>query len=505
LSSAKSSEHGWVGAIDLGTTGVRFALFDHGGHCVASAYQPIPIDTPQPGWVEQNPDRMLAATRAVVRQVLSEDTRFSHGLNAVGIANQRETVIAWDRNTGRPLHPAIVWQDRRTAARCDELRNSEDAATLREKTGLSIDPYFSATKMEWLLDHVPGLRDRATDGLALLGTVDAWLLWQLTGVHATDDTNASRTMLYNVDRSGWDDDLLQLFGVPSACLPTIRPSLSTFGAIRPEFTTGTEVPVTAMLGDQQAALLGQGLTAAGEAQVTWGTGAFLLMNTGRKRATSQAGLLTTVARTQADAAACYALEGSVFVAGAAMQWLRDGLGLLGDVSEAEPLAESVDSTDGVVFVPALTGLGAPHWDAGARGLLIGLTRGTRREHLIRAGIESIAYQTHDVVRAMEADAGSGIPALHVGGGAARNDFLCQFQSDLLGVPVVRPADLETTARGAAYAAGVSSGFWENLEAIRHLSTEDRRFEPAMGSATRDRLLHQWHRAIERAKGWEAES
>jgi len=504
LSPSKASEHTWVGAIDLGTTGVRFALFDHGARCVASAYRPIPIDTPQPGWVEQDPDGMLAATRAVVFDVLSQDSRFSRGLTAVGIANQRETVIAWDRQTGRPLHPALVWQDRRTAARCDELRNSEDAARLREKTGLSIDPYFSATKMEWLLRCVPGLRDRATDGSALLGTVDAWLLWQLTGVHATDDTNASRTMLYNIDRGGWDDDLLQLFGVPSACLPTIRPSLSTFGTIPPEFTTGTEVPVTAILGDQQAALLGQGLTAAGEAQVTWGTGAFLLMNTGNKRAMSQAGLLTTVARTQADAAACYALEGSVFVAGAAMQWLRDGLGLLADVGEAERLAQSVDSTDGVVFVPALTGLGAPHWDAEARGLLIGLTRGTQREHIIRAALEAIAYQTHDVVRAMETDASTRIAALHVGGGAARNDFLCQFQSDLLGVPVVRPADLETTARGAAYAAGIGSGFWDGFEAIRNLSIEDRRFEPAMGSATRHRLLHRWNRAIERAKGWEAD-
>jgi len=502
--SASASEHEWVGAIDLGTTGVRFALFDRQARCVASAYQQIPIDTPQPGWVEQDPDEMLAATRAVMSEVLSQDSSFSRGLTGVGIANQRETVIAWDRNTGRPFHPALVWQDRRTAARCDELRGSEAAGELHEKTGLSLDPYFSATKMEWLLHHVPGLRDRAVDGSALLGTVDAWLLWQLTRVHATDDTNASRTMLYSIDRRFWDDGLLELFGIPLACLPTIRPSLGTFGAIRREFALGAGVPITAMLGDQQAALLGQGLTAAGEAQVTWGTGAFLLMNTGSKRTTSRAGLLATVARTQAATEACYALEGSVFVAGAALQWLRDGLGLLDDVNEAERLARSVDSTDGVVFVPALTGLGAPHWDAEARGLLIGLTRGTQREHLIRAALEAIAYQTHDVVRAMEADADTGIAELHVGGGAARNDFLCQFQSDVLGVPVVRPSDPETTARGAAYAAGAASGFWKDIEEVRGLGTEDRRFEPAMSQAVRDRLLGRWRRAVERAKGWAIE-
>ena len=503
MGSSRVSECRWVGAIDLGTTGVRFALYDRQACCVASAYQEISLHTPQPGWVEQDPELMLGATRAVIRDVLSQDPGFSRGLAAIGMANQRETVIAWDRRTGQPFHPALVWQDRRTAARCEELRNSEVAAQLREKTGLSIDPYFSATKMEWLLHHVPGLRDRAGDGSALVGTVDAWLLWQLTGMHATDDTNASRTMLYNIDRRGWDDELLGLFGIPSACLPALHPSLTTFGTIRPDFGLGEDISVTGILGDQQAALLGQGLTATGEAQVTWGTGAFLLMNTGGKRATSRAGLLATVARTQPNRAACYALEGSVFVAGAALQWLRDGLGLLDDVSETERLAQSVTSADGVVFVPALTGLGAPHWDSEARGLLIGLTRGTKREHLVRAALEAIAYQTHDVVRAMEADAGTRIAKLHVGGGAARNDFLCQFQSDILGVPVVRPADPETTARGAAYAAGIASGFWKDTDAIRSLGNEDQRFEPGMPSAARNRLLDPWHRAVERAKGWTA--
>ena len=498
------SDRSWIGAIDLGTTGVRFALYDPSARCVASAYREIPLGTPQPGWVEQDPELMLNATRTVIRDVLSQDARFCGRIAAVGIANQRETVIAWDRETGHSLHPALVWQDRRTAARCDELRHSEAAPDLTLRTGLSIDPYFSATKMEWLLEHVPSLRDRAADGSALLGTVDAWLLWQLTGTHATDDTNASRTMLYHIERRAWDDDLLALFAIPRGCLPEIRPSLGTFGTIRPGFGMGDGVPIAGMLGDQQAALLGQGLTGAGEAQVTWGTGAFLLMNTGNGRPTSEAGLLTTVARTQAGTSACYALEGSVFVAGAALQWLRDGLGLFGDVRDSESAAKSVASTEGVVFVPALTGLGAPHWDAEARGLLIGLTRGTTREHLIRAALEAIAYQTHDVVRAMEADAGTRITRLHVSGGASQNDFLCQFQSDLLGVPVFRPADPESTARGAAYAAGISSGFWNDIEAIRSLGTEDRRFEPGMTPAARDRLLSQWHRAIERTKGWAAD-
>ncbi len=490
-----------IGAIDLGTTGVRFALYDRDGRCFAAAYQEIPVETPKPGWVEQDPDRMLEATLAVLRDVLSQDSAYPNRLTTIGIANQRETVIAWDRQTGRPLHPAIVWQDKRTAERCDELAGSEDAESIRERTGLSIDPYFSATKMEWLLRHVPGLRERATEGRAFLGTVDAWLLWHLTGKHATDATNASRTMLFDIDHQQWDEELLGLFGIPGACLPVARPSLSVFGAVRPELVSGGDVQVAGMLGDQQAALLGQGLTSEREAQVTWGTGAFLLMNTGARRARSESGLLSTIARTAPDEAASYALEGSVFVAGAAIQWLRDVLGLLADSAESEALAGAVDSTDGVVFVPALTGLGAPQWDPNARGLIIGLTRGTRREHLVRAALEAIAYQTHDVVRAMERDTGEQIAKLHVGGGAACNDFLCQFQSDILGVPVIRPRDLETTARGAAYAAGITIGLWGGVEAIRGLQKEDQRFEPSMSADLRERLLEDWRRAVERAKGW----
>jgi glycerol kinase len=493
-----------IGAIDLGTTGVRFALYDRHAQCVASAYREVPVETPQPGWVEQDPDRMLQATLAVLRDVLSRDPAYPERLTAIGIANQRETVIAWDRRTGRALHPAIVWQDKRTAERCDELTRSKDAESIRERTGLSIDPYFSATKMQWLLRHVPGLRERATEGAAFLGTVDAWLLWHLAGRHATDDTNASRTMLFDIDHRQWDEELLALFEIPGACLPVARPSLSVFGAVKPEVVSGGDVHVAGMLGDQQAALLGQGLTSAGEAQVTWGTGAFLLMNTGARRARSESGLISTIARTASDEAASYALEGSVFVAGATIQWLRDAMNLLADSDDCEALAGAVDSTDGVVFVPALTGLGAPHWDPNARGLIIGLTRGTRRGHLVRAALEAIAYQTHDVVRAMERDTGEQITKLHVGGGAAGNDFLCQFQSDILNVPVIRPKDLETTARGAAYAAGITIGLWDGVEAVRGLQKTDRRFEPAMSADHRERLLENWRRAVERAKGWNVE-
>ncbi|MFC2078052.1 glycerol kinase GlpK [Candidatus Bipolaricaulota bacterium] len=500
MTRSKDPERTIVGAIDLGTTGVRFALYDRDAVCLASAYREIPIETPRPGWVEQDPDGMFAATLAVLGELLSRDTTYPDRLAALGIANQRETVIAWDRETGRPLYPAIVWQDKRTAERCTEVRQGSFAGTIVERTGLSIDPYFSATKIEWLLRQVPRLRERARDGDALLGTVDAWLLWQLTGEHMTDDTNASRTMLFDIDRRRWDDEVLGLFEIPRACLPEVRPSFSLFGAVQPELVPGAEVQVAGVLGDQQAALLGQGLTEPGEAQVTWGTGAFLLMNAGEVRARSESGLVSTIAYTTTDAPPCYALEGSIFVAGAAVQWLRE---IVGAPIDSEALAEIVDSSDGVVFVPALTGLGAPHWDPHARGLLVGLTRGTRREHLVRAALEAIAYQTHDVVRAMEHDVGEEITSLHVGGGAARNDFLCQFQSDILGVPVIRPQDSETTARGAAFAAGITTGLWDGLQAVRKLGRDDRQFEPTMSSGVRDRLLEDWRRAVERAKGWDA--
>jgi len=490
-----------VGAVDAGTTGIRFVLFNEDAHLVAGAHREIPIVTPRPGWVEQDPELILESTLGVLHDVLEQPEPYAQSLIAIGLTNQRETVIAWDRETGRPLYPAIVWQDRRTSHRCRELTESDTARLIRDRTGLRPDPYFSATKIEWLLRNVPGLLDRAAQGRALFGTVDAWLIWHLTGEHATDDTNASRTMLFDIDRREWDDELLSLFGVPGTSLPRIRPSLSIFGRTKPELTSGVGVPVAGVLGDQQAALLGQGIVTTGKAQVTWGTGAFLLIDTGPSRRRSQSGLLTTIARTIPDAATAYALEGSVFVAGAAVQWVRDSMGLPADSFDSEALAESVSSTDGVVFVPALTGLGAPHWDASARGIIVGITRGTRPEHLVRAGLESIAYQTHDVVRAMERDIGRPVEELRVGGGAARNNFLCRFQSDILGIPVVRPKNLETTSLGAAFAAGIAAGVWRGTDAVSQLGEEDRRFLPSMSGRTREELLDNWTRAVERSKGW----
>ncbi len=490
-----------VGAIDAGTTGIRFSLFDECARPIDSAYREVPIVTPKPGWVEQDPAILLEATLDVFREILARHSGDACSLAAVGLTNQRETVIAWDPESGRALHPAIVWQDRRTSERCRELATGEIARRLAERTGLRPDPYFTATKIEWLLEHVSGLRDRMVAGTVLFGTIDAWLLWHLTGTHATDDTNASRTMVFDIDHRRWDEELLTEFGILPASLPDVRPSLSIFGMLKPELTAGHTIPVAGILGDQQAALLGQGITAKGKAQVTWGTGAFLLMNTGGARARSRSGLLTTIARTEPEAAPTYALEGSVFVAGAAVQWLHDSLGLLGDAAESQALAESVDSTDGVVFVPALTGLGAPHWDPSARGLIGGVTRGTRPAHIVRAALESIAYQTHDVVRAMERDGGAPLEELRVGGGAAPNDFLCQFQSDLLGIPVVRPKDLETTSLGAAFAAGIAVGLWDTADAVEQLWEAGRRFIPRMSDEQRGALLDNWARAVERSKGW----
>jgi len=490
-----------IGSIDAGTTGVRFVLFDKDARPIDSACRDTPIDTPRPGWVEQDPEAYLNATLGALHEVLTRRGSV-RDLAAIGIANQRETVVCWDRATGKPLHPAIVWQDRRTAEFCERLRDTEDAVWIRDRTGLSIDPYFSASKMAWLLERIDGLRAKAEAGDALLGTIDSWLLWHLTGEHVTDDTNASRTMLYGLHSRRWDDELLSFFGIPRPALPEIVPSLSTAGPVRAELGLALEAPIAGILGDQQASLLGQGLNSPGRAQVTWGTGAFLLAPIGATPDASQSGLLTTVARTSADSAS-YALEGSVFVAGAAIQWLQDGLGILATAADSEALARSIDSTEGVVFVPALTGLGAPHWDPQARGMLIGLTRGTRRAHVVRAALEAIALQTHDVVRAMEQDCDRQFSELRVGGGAAANDFLCQFQSDVLGIPVARPKNLETTALGAAYAAGIASGVWLD-DAIATLWREGHRFDPRLHAAGREKLINQWRRAVERALSWHEE-
>ncbi len=490
----------YVGAIDLGTTGVRFVIFDSAAREVASAYRELPLSYPQPGWVEQDPELMVRETATVFREALDKAKIGPERIAALGITNQRETTVVWDRETGEPLYPAIVWQDRRTAPRCDELRRTH-AELIRGRTGLTPDPYFSATKLEWLLMNVPGLAERAEKGEVAFGTVDSWLLFRLCGVHLTDHTNASRTMLFDIRRLAWDPEILGIFSVPGEVLPEVRPSLSHFGVTDGK-VLGAEIPVTGVLGDQQAALFGQGCLDAGGAKVTWGTGAFLLLNTGTEVPTSAQGLLSTVAYSTGDRAA-YALEGSVFIAGAAIQWLRD-LELISSAAESEELSRSLPDNEGVYFVPALVGLGAPYWDPYARGTILGLTRGTTRAHLVRAALEAIAYQTHDVVRAMEADAGIQLPELRVDGGAARNDFLCQFQADILGVPVVRPEVLETTALGAALAAGVAAGIW-GISDVPELVRVERRFDPAMPDKERERLLSSWKRAVERARGWAKEA
>ena len=490
-----------MGALDLGTTGVRFVVFDEQAREVTSAYRELPLSYPRPGWVEQDPEGMVEGALAVLRKALEKAGLRPQDLLGIGITNQRETVVAWDRKSGKPLAPAIVWQDRRTAARSRELAEQGLEQKLREVTGLPPDPYFSATKLEWLLRNVPGLREGARAGEVAFGTVDSWLLFRLAGVHATDSTNASRTLLFDIRSLTWSRELLELFSVPPGSLPEVRPSLSVFGSTKRDLI-GAEVPLAGVLGDQQAALLGQGCLSPGEGKVTWGTGAFLLVNTGDRPVGSSHGLLSTLAYTS-PAEVRYALEGSVFIAGAAIQWLRDGLGIIGAAGESEELARTLPGNEGVYFVPALAGLGAPHWDPYARGTILGLTRGTTRAHLVRAALEAIAYQTHDLVRALEADAGISLPVLRVDGGAARNDFLCQFQADLLGIPVVRPQVLETTALGAALAAGVAVGLW-SLADLPELIRSERRFEPRMPEGERKRLLSCWRKALERAKGWAEE-
>jgi len=490
-----------VGALDLGTTGVRFFLFDRRARPLTFAYRELPLSFPRPGWVEQDPMAMVEHSLAVIREALERAGLSPHDLLGFGLTNQRETVVLWERETGKPLGPAIVWQDRRTAARCQALRSSPLAPEIRAKTGLLPDPYFSATKLEWFLSQDEELRRRAEKGEILAGTVDSWLLFALCGVHATDPTNASRTLLFRLHDLSWDQSLCELFGVPKNVLPDVRPSLSLFGHTKRELL-GAEIPVAGVLGDQQAALFGQGCLKEGEGKVTWGTGAFLLVNTGRKPAPTPEGILATVAYSQ-DSEAFYALEGSAFIAGAAIQWLRDSLGIIQNASETEELAQNLQENEGVYFVPALVGLGAPHWDPYARGTILGLTRGTTKAHLARAALEAIAYQTHDLLRAMEEALGIKLSELRVDGGAAQNNFLCQFQADILGIPVVRPAVLETTALGAALACGVSLGLW-NLEEIPNLVQPERRFTPQLPESTRERFLAGWKKAVERAKGWAKE-
>ncbi len=492
-------------ALDQGTTSSRALVFDRRGRIRGAAQQEFPQRFPRAGWVEHDPEDLWTSTRRTALAAMAEANLTGADLAALGLTNQRETTLLWDRRTGRPLAPAIVWQDRRTAARCAELRRRGLEPEFRRRTGLVLDPYFSGTKLAWLLDQLPGARRRAARGELAFGTVDTWLLWRLTGgrVHATDVSNASRTLLLNLATGQWDDELLRLLRIPREVLPAVRASSEVYGEVE-SIPALRGVPIAGVAGDQQAALFGQACFRPGLAKNTYGTGCFLLLHTGRRPVRSRHQLLTTVAwRLGADGPLEYALEGSVFVGGAVVQWLRDGLGLISRSADIEALAAQVPDAGGVRLVPAFTGLGAPHWDPAARGLVIGLTRGTTAGHLARAALDSIAFQTADLLDAMQADAGLRLRELRVDGGATVNNALMQFQSDLLRVPAVRPRITETTALGAAFLAGLAVGFWRDQAEIARLWQTDRIFRPRGNRAAMQALRGDWHRAVARAKGWAA--
>ncbi len=485
-------------AIDQGTTGTRCIVFDERAEPIGSAYRELAQSFPSPGWVEHDANEIWEATHAVAGEALTDAGVRGGELLAVGITNQRETVCVWDPVSGEPLHEAIVWQDRRTAARCDELRAGGYEELVRARTGLVLDPYFSATKIEWLLEHVDGLRERVDDGRAVFGTIDSWLLFKLTGEHVTDHSNASRTLLYDVRSGAWDPELLQIFGVPARSLARVEPSAAVLGETLPQALHGHSVPVAGVAGDQQAALFGQACVDPGMGKNTYGTGSFALLNSGFTFPASPKGLLATVAW-GIGGSRTYALEASIFVTGAAVQWLRDGLSIIDRAADTETLAASLEGNDGVYFVPALTGLGSPHWDPYARGTIVGLSRGSSRAHLARATLEAIAYQTLDAVRAMELASGQPLSELRVDGGASANGWLMQFQADVLGVPVVLPEISETTALGAAYLAGVGAGMW-TVSDVRDAWRERIRYEPSMSEDERATLLLGWNDALRRAAG-----
>ena len=489
----------YVLALDQGTTSSRAIVFDARGAVRGSAQQEFRQIFPQPGWVEHDPTEIWATQSGVMYEAIAKAGIDAREIAALGITNQRETTLLWERATGRPLANAIVWQDRRTAPTCDALRAAGHEATFARKTGLVLDAYFSGTKLKWLLDHVPHARERATRGELAFGTVDSWLVWNLTQgrVHATDASNASRTLLFDIHRRDWDDELCALLDVPRAVLPALVPSSGVCGTTSID---GVAVPIAGIAGDQQAALFGQACHAPGLAKNTYGTGCFLLMNTGAEAVASSNRMLTTVAWTR-DGRTDYALEGSVFIGGAVVQWLRDGLAIIRTAHEVEALAASVADNGGVFLVPAFAGLGAPHWDAYARGAVLGLTRGATGAHLARAALESIALQSRDVLVAMQKDAGITLAGLRVDGGAAANDLLMQIQADLLGVPVVRPRVLETTALGAAYLAGLAVGYWKDSAEVAANWQVDRTFEPAMPRERVDALVAGWDKAVGRCKGW----
>ncbi|PSR12252.1 MAG: glycerol kinase [Bacteroidetes bacterium] len=493
----------YILALDQGTTSSRAILFNPAGEIVGSAQQEFTQIFPQPGWVEHDANEIWDTQLTVARQVLEKTGVTAAQVAAIGITNQRETTLIWDRATGKPIHHAIVWQDRRTAAICDTLTAAGHTDYVRENTGLVIDAYFSGTKIKWLLDEIPGARERAARGELCFGTIDSWLVYQLTGgqEHATDYSNASRTLIYNIQRLDWDDHLLELLDIPRAMLPAVKPSSGHFGTTKASLL-GAEIPITGIAGDQQAALFGQVCHQPGMAKNTYGTGCFLLLNTGTELVHSKSGLLTTIAWGIGQEVT-YALEGSVFIAGAAIQWLRDGLKLIDDAPDSEYYAMKNTSSEGVVVVPAFAGLGAPYWDMYARGAIFGLTRGTDKNHLIRATLESLAFQTKDVLDAMEKDAATPLKTLKVDGGASANNLLMQFQADMLNAPVERPSIIETTALGAAYLAGIAIGYWsqEELAAKWHLDTA---FYPKMPADQRHKLYANWQKAVKRTMGWAKE-
>ena len=483
-------------AIDQGTTGTTVLAFDRSGRIRARGYAELPQHFPRPGWVEHRGEEIWDTTLRALRAALRPLGGSRAPIAAIGLTNQRETTLVWDRATSKPVAPAIVWQDRRTAARCAALRKQGKERAISRRTGLKLDPYFSATKLEWILRHVPGVRARARRGALAFGTVDSWLLWRLTdgAVHVTDATNASRTLLYDIGRRRWDPGLLRTFGVPRSLLPEVRPSISEFGRTRGVPGLRDGIPILGIAGDQQAALFGQGCVDAGGLKNTYGTGCFLLLHTGSKRVPSRAGLLTTIACGPRGEPR-YALEGSVFIAGAAIQWLRDGMGVLKNAAESEAIARSVPDAGGTTLVPAFAGLGAPYWRPEARGIWCGLTRGATRAHLVRAALESIAFQSRDLVEAMRRESGTKVRELRVDGGASLNGFLMQFQADLLGIPIRRPGLVETTALGAALLAGIGAGWWKGASDLQAVRGSGRVFRPRMSRTERERLYRGWMESV----------
>lgn len=494
----------YIMALDAGTTSNRCILFDRQGNMCSVAQREFTQYFPKPGWVEHDADEIWASQLGVAVEAMNKIGATTQDIAAIGITNQRETAIVWDKNTGEPICPAIVWQCRRTSEYCDSLKEQGYTEIFRKKTGLVIDAYFSGTKVKWMLDNVPGARERAEQGELLFGTVETWLIWKLTkgAVHVTDYSNASRTMLFNINTLEWDEDILKVLDIPRSMLPEAKPSGCLYGMTDVSYFGGP-IPIAGAAGDQQAALFGQTCFQAGEAKNTYGTGCFLLMNTGEKPVFSDNGLVTTIAW-GIDGKVTYALEGSIFVAGAAIQWLRDELRLINTAAESELLAQQVEDTNGCYVVPAFTGLGAPHWDQYARGTIVGLTRGVNRYHIVRATLESLAYQVNDVLSAMKADSGIELSSLKVDGGASANNFLMQCQADIIGAPVNRPSCVETTAMGAAYLAGLTVGYWESKEDVIRNWRIDKTFEPILAETEREKKIKGWNKAVKYAFGWAKE-